>query len=51
MLDLQDPELDWTRIAQGLGLEASRASTSEEFLAQYGAAMRQRGPRLIEAML
>ncbi len=51
MLDLQDPELDWTRIAQGLGLEASRAGTSEEFLAQYGAAMRQRGPRLIEAML
>ncbi|HSQ70723.1 MAG TPA: acetolactate synthase large subunit [Steroidobacteraceae bacterium] len=51
MLDLQDPEMDWTRIAQGLGLEASRASTSEEFIAQYGAAMRQRGPRLIEAML
>jgi acetolactate synthase-1/2/3 large subunit len=51
MLDLHNPEMDWTRIAQGLGVEASRAGTSEEFVAQYGSAMRQRGPRLIEAML
>ena len=51
MLDLDRPGMDWTRIAQGLGVEASRAETSEEFVAQYASAMKQRGPRLIEARL
>ena len=35
----------------GLGVEASRATTTEEFIAQYGSAMKQRGPRLIEVMI
>jgi acetolactate synthase I/II/III large subunit len=51
MLDLHDPEMDWTKIALGLGVEASRAETSEEFAAQYSSAMKHSGPRLIEAMI
>jgi acetolactate synthase-1/2/3 large subunit len=51
MLDLHNPELNWTSIARGLGIEASRAETGEEFVAQYESAMKQRGPRLIEAMI
>lgn len=51
MLDLHDPEMNWTKIAEGLGVEASRAETAEEFNAQYASAMKQRGPRLIEAMI
>jgi acetolactate synthase-1/2/3 large subunit len=51
MLDLHNPEMNWVQIANGLGVEASRATTSEEFAAQYASAMAQRGPRLIEAML
>jgi len=51
MLDLHDPEMNWARIGEGLGIESSRATTSEEFIAQYSSAMAQRGPRLIEAML
>ncbi len=51
MLDLHNPEINWTQIAGGLGVEASRATTAEEFAAQYGSAMKQRGPRLIEAMI
>ena len=35
----------------GLGVEASRAETAEQFNAQYASAMKQRGPRLIEAMI
>lgn len=50
MLDLHNPEINWTQVARGLGVEASRATTSEEFAAQYASAMRERGPRLIEAM-
>jgi acetolactate synthase-1/2/3 large subunit len=51
MLDLHNPEMNWTQIAGGLGVEASRATTAEEFAAQYESAMKQRGPRLIEAMI
>jgi acetolactate synthase-1/2/3 large subunit len=51
MLDLHDPEMNWTQIAGGLGVEASRATTAEEFAAQYESAMKHRGPRLIEAMI
>jgi acetolactate synthase-1/2/3 large subunit len=51
MLDLHNPEMNWLQIANGMGVEASRASTSEEFVAQYGSAMQQRGPRLIEALI
>ena len=51
MLDLHHPEMNWTRIANGLGMEATRATTAEEFAAHYQSAMRQRGPRLIEALI
>ena len=51
MLDLHNPEMNWTQIAGGLGVEASRATTAEEFATQYQSAMKQRGPRLIEAMI
>jgi acetolactate synthase-1/2/3 large subunit len=51
MLDLHNPEMNWTRIAQGFGVEASRAETAEEFVSLYQSAMKQRGPRLIEAMI
>jgi acetolactate synthase-1/2/3 large subunit len=51
MLDLHDPELDFVKMAQGMGVEASRAETTTEFAAQFADAMRMRGPRLIEAVL
>ncbi|MBK6613760.1 acetolactate synthase large subunit [Ottowia sp.] len=51
MLDLHNPEMNWVRIAEGMGMEASRATTAEEFAAQYASAMQGRGPRLIEAMI
>jgi acetolactate synthase I/II/III large subunit len=51
MLDLGNPEMNWSQIAAGLGVEASRATTCEEFAAQYASALKQRGPRLIEAMI
>jgi acetolactate synthase-1/2/3 large subunit len=51
MLDLHNPELDWVKLASGMGVEASRATTVEEFVAQFASAMKQRGPRLIEVVL
>jgi thiamine pyrophosphate-dependent acetolactate synthase large subunit-like protein len=34
-----------------MGVEASRVSTPQEFESAFASAMRQRGPRLIEAYL
>jgi len=50
-LDLGSPEMNWAKIGEGLGIESSRATTSEEFVAQYSSAMLRKGPRLIEAVL
>jgi thiamine pyrophosphate-dependent acetolactate synthase large subunit-like protein len=51
MLDLHNPEMNWAKIASGLGVEASRASSAEEFASQFGSAMKHRRPRLIEAVI
>jgi acetolactate synthase-1/2/3 large subunit len=51
MLDLHNPELDWVKLASGMGVEASRATSAEEFAAQFGSAMKNRGPRLIEVVV
>ncbi|HXC56972.1 MAG TPA: acetolactate synthase large subunit [Rhizomicrobium sp.] len=51
MLDLHNPELDWVKLAGGLGVEASRAVNIREFESQFEAAMRGHGPRLIEVVL
>ena len=51
MLDLSRPDLDFTALAEGMGIPATRATTAEEFDAQFIEAMSERGPRLIEAMV
>jgi acetolactate synthase-1/2/3 large subunit len=50
-LDLNNPDLDWVHLAKGMGVEASRAEKIEDFAAQFSSAMKQRGPRLIEAVI
>jgi acetolactate synthase-1/2/3 large subunit len=51
MLDLHDPTLDWVKLAEGMGVAASRAETREDFQAQFASAIEERGPRLIEAVI
>jgi acetolactate synthase-1/2/3 large subunit len=51
MLDLHNPELDFVKLAGGMGVEASRAETLEDFDDQFAGAMAQKGPRLIEVIL
>jgi acetolactate synthase-1/2/3 large subunit len=51
MLDLHNPELDWVKLASGMGVEASRAASVEELASQFASAMKNRGPRLIEIVL
>ena len=51
MLDLHNPTLDWVHLASGMGVEATRAETVEEFASQLDSAIKQRGPRLIAVVL
>jgi acetolactate synthase-1/2/3 large subunit len=51
MIDIASPALDWVKLAQGAGVEAVRAATADEFIAAFRTAVRERGPRLIEAVL
>jgi acetolactate synthase-1/2/3 large subunit len=51
MLNIADPTLDVCKLAEGMGVAASRATTAEEFCDQFGDAMRGRGPRVIEVVL
>lgn len=51
MLDLSNPTLDWVQIAGGMGVDAVRVDTPQAFDDAFSSAMRQRGPRLIEAVV
>ena len=51
MLTLDEPALDWIATANGLGVEAGRATTVEEFVRFFKGALLRRGPFLIEAVL
>ncbi len=51
MLDIGKPDLDFVKLAEGMGVKASKAETIDEFNEQYIEAMAASGPRLIEAVL
>jgi acetolactate synthase-1/2/3 large subunit len=51
LLDLSRPDLDFTALARGMGVPASRASTAPEFAAQLRRALAEPGPHLIEAVV
>ena len=51
MMDLSNPDLDFVKLAEGMGVKAARATTADEFNKLLAEAMHEEGPRLIEAML
>ncbi|HUX74275.1 MAG TPA: acetolactate synthase large subunit [Steroidobacteraceae bacterium] len=51
MLNLGDPDLDFVLLAQGMGVDAARARSVEDFLRLMRFALARRGPFLIEAVL
>jgi acetolactate synthase-1/2/3 large subunit len=48
LFDLSRPELDWVKLAGGMGVEATRVETLEDFADAFKAACARRGPFLIE---
>ena len=51
MLDLTRPDLEFVPLAAGMGVDAVRATTAEEFSRAFARAMSSPGPHLIEAVL
>jgi acetolactate synthase-1/2/3 large subunit len=51
LLSLDHPSLDFTALAAGMGVPATRSTTAEEFAAQLRAALAEPGPHLIEAVV
>jgi acetolactate synthase-1/2/3 large subunit len=51
LLDLSRPDIDFTSLATGMGVPASRASTTGEFADQLRRALAEPGPHLIEAIV
>ncbi len=51
LFDVQGPDLDWVSLARGFGVDAVSVGTTSAFEDAFGAAMRDRGPRLIEALI
>ena len=51
LTDLARPDLDWASLAVGMGVPASRATTTDDFVAQLRASLQTAGPTLIEAVL
>ena len=48
LFDLARPEIHWTRLAEGMGVEAARVDTLEAFTDVFRSACVRRGPFLIE---
>ncbi len=51
MMDLGNPDLRWTQIAEGMGVEAARASNTAEFADLFAQANKASTPFLIELMI
>jgi acetolactate synthase-1/2/3 large subunit len=50
-LDIGGPDMDFVAMAQGMGVQASRATTAQEFNEQLEQALQAAGPRLIDAVV
>jgi acetolactate synthase-1/2/3 large subunit len=48
MLSLSNPPLDWVKLAAGMGVEGAHVTSAEAFADVFGAAVRRKGPFLIE---
>jgi acetolactate synthase-1/2/3 large subunit len=51
MLNLDEPAIDWVKLAQGMGVEAASVDSAEAFTQIFEQAMNTKGPFLIEALI
>lgn len=51
LFDLTNPDINWAKIAEGMGVEGHVATTAEEFNRIFEDCMARKGPHLIEAVV
>jgi len=51
LLKIRGPFIDYAAMAESMGVPATRAETAEEFHAQFGKAMKKKGPHFIDAKI
>lgn len=51
MMDLGNPDIDWSRMANAMGVEAARTDTTEGFADLLSHSLKRPGPFLIELMI
>jgi acetolactate synthase I/II/III large subunit len=51
LMSLENPPLDWVKLAAGMGVPGVRVETAEELMREMERAFSEPGPRLIEALL
>ncbi len=51
LLSLRDPEIDWVKLSESMGVPAVRACTTAELKAALDDALSRPGPRLVEAII
>lgn len=51
MLDLNEPAFDWTSMAKAAGVESAAVRTTAEFIDVFKAALKRKGPFVIEAII
>jgi acetolactate synthase I/II/III large subunit len=51
MTGLDDPHLDWVKIGEGFGVPSVAVDTAETLSRELEKALKQKGPRLIEAIM
>jgi acetolactate synthase-1/2/3 large subunit len=50
MMDLGNPDMDFVKMANGMGVDAARADTMEQFNDLFAQSLNRKGPYLIELM-
>ncbi|MFI4976886.1 MAG: acetolactate synthase large subunit [Caulobacterales bacterium] len=51
MMDLGNPDLNWQKMAEGMGVEAARTDTADGFADLLAGSLNRRGPFLIELLI
>ncbi len=51
MMDFGNPDLNWPKIAEGMGVEGASADTADRFADLLAGALKRKGPFLIELLI
>ena len=51
MLSLKNPELDWTSISKGMGVDAVKVDNIEDLVKYFKYGIKENGPFLIEVLI